>query len=398
MLLASDADMTMRAFAVDALKENGLIVTDDDGEVGECDRGKIGLMTNHILKNAIQKILKQQAQEAARKRQTEPYVRLYGDAKPSESIQPHELPGLGVAAIFVNGEEGSIIDVPINQYKEYDRTEKAARAKELAQWLKDRRKEKSLAIVGFMNALDREAAARLGLDLIEELPNTRIEKHYEKTYRLYFGEGEEEEHLDFAQAIALVYYMFTVTFAVQQVAFRIDDEHKAHMIAILDRFPDGSKGDFVPGGKAKTTQGMKFARFLKANAETFTEIDKVNEEEGIAYRPDTLEGWRYSDKEDWRDPKTHPNFVIVDWLVAAAIAHKFPEEFIAEYKSTKLGKKKKHAEDAAEELSKLYTEFKEGYGIWEIANANTLSRIVSNTKKWKVPEDAKQFIYDRAAG
>lgn len=349
-------------------------------------------MVHNILANAIKMILNEQAKETLRNKQKEPYIRLYGDAKPSESIQKHELPGLGVAAIFVYGKDTTTVDVPIKQYKDYNRSEKAGKALELKEWMKGEREKKNLAIVGFMNALDQNAAARLGLDLIEELPNTRIEKHYDQ-YRLYFG----EEYIDFAQAVALVYYLSTVSFAILRVASSIDEAHREHMIALLDRFPDGSKGKFVPGKKAPTTQGMKFVHFLKANAKTFVGIDAENKASGIAYRPDTLEGWKRKVGEEWRDPKTHPHFTLVDWLVAAAISHRFPEKFVEEFKTTKLGKKKRNAEDTQEALEQLYQEFKK-HTIFEIADERTLGMIRSDTKQWEVPNKAKQFIYKRAAG
>jgi len=228
-------------------------------------------MTNNILANAIKKVLSEQAIQPALKRQKEPYIQLFGDANPSESIQKHELPGLGVAAILVYGDGVTIVDVPIKQYKEYDRSKKAEKAIALKVWMKEEREKRHLTITGFMNALEQSAAARLGLDLIEELPNTRVEKHYKK-YRLYF----DEEHIDFAQAVALVYYMFTVAFAVQRVAHALHEEHREHIIAILDRFPGASKGKFEAGKKAPITQGMKFVLFLKANAKTFTGIDADN--------------------------------------------------------------------------------------------------------------------------
>lgn len=159
-------------------------------------------MKRNILASAINTIFNEQVKATLRKTKREPYIRLFVDAKPSESIQKHELPGLGVAAIFVCGMNTTTVDVPIKQYKEYDRSEKAEKALELKDWMQAEREKNNLTIVGFMNALDQSAAARLGLDLIEELPDTRIEKHYDK-FRLYFG----NDYIDFAHAVALLYYM-----------------------------------------------------------------------------------------------------------------------------------------------------------------------------------------------
>jgi hypothetical protein len=161
-------------------------------------------MKYNILASAMDTIFRDQAKATLRVKKREPYIRLYVDAKPSESIQKHELPGLGVAAIFVHGKDTTTVDVPIKQYKEYDRSEKAAIALKLRDWMQAERENNNLVIVGFMNALDQRAAARLGLDLIEELPDTRIEKHYDQ-YRLNFG----NEYIDFSHAVALLYYMFT---------------------------------------------------------------------------------------------------------------------------------------------------------------------------------------------
>ena len=85
-------------------------------------------MKHNILASAINTIFNGHAKATLRETKREPYIRLYVDAKPSESIQKHELPGLGVAAIFVYGKGTTTVDVPIKQYKEYDRSEKAAKA------------------------------------------------------------------------------------------------------------------------------------------------------------------------------------------------------------------------------------------------------------------------------
>ncbi len=348
-------------------------------------------MKKSILANTINKIINEHPKESLRKTITDPYIILYVDAKPSESIQKHEIPGLGVAAIFVYGKDGTIVNVPIKQYKEYSRSEKAAKALELKNWMREEREKNNLSLVGFMNALDQTAAARIGLDLIEELPNTRIENNYNQ-YRLFFG----DEYIDFAHAVALVYYMITVSFAIGRVASSIDKAHREHIIALLDRFPDANKGDSSEM-KAPTTQGMKFVKFLKANSKTFMDIDTVNRNSGIAYRLDSLEGWKNRINEKWKDPKKHPHFTLVDWLVVAAIAHRYPEKFIADFKSTKLGKKGQNAEDAQRALGELYLEFKK-HKIFAFADEHTLGMIKSDTKLWAVPNEAKQFIYDRAAG
>ena len=110
-----------------------------------------------------------------------------------------------------------------------------------------------------------------------------------------------------------------------------------------------------------------------------------------------MEGWRPTGKGEWKNPKTHPHFVLVDWLVASAIANRFPKEFLVEYRKSKHGKKGCNAEDALEALEALYQEFKM-HQIFEIANDETLGHIIANDghRKWEVPEDAREFILNRA--
>ena len=57
--------------------------------------------------------------------------------------------------------------------------------------------------------------------------------------------------------------------------------------------------------------------------------------------------------------------------------------------------KNRTAEDTQESLEDLYQEFKK-HNIYEIVNNQTLDRIKPESKQWEVPEDAKQFIIERA--
>ena len=202
----------------------------------------------NVLADAIKRVIAQRS-AALKKVEREPYIRLFSDAKPSESIQKHDLPGLGVASIFAYSRTSTVVDVPVKQYKEYNRSEKAEKAIELREWMEGEREKDNLVIAGFMNVLTQQAAAKFGLDLIEELPSTRVENHYEG-YRLYF----DEEHIDFAQAVALIYYMFTVSFAVLRTASSIEEVHRGHIIALLDRFP-GFGSDFGTGWTRKPWTG-----------------------------------------------------------------------------------------------------------------------------------------------
>ena len=111
-----------------------------------------------------------------RKRRTQPVLQGYADAQPSEAIQKHELPGLAVAIAFPFKPGQGLLEPPVKQYKEYSRKQKADRADRLAAWLAAER-EDGLRLTGFVQAHTQRAAAELGVELIEELPDTRVEPH-----------------------------------------------------------------------------------------------------------------------------------------------------------------------------------------------------------------------------
>ena len=149
---------------------------------------------NNIIRRAVKNAL---VNYTPQQTVFKPYY-LFADAKPSESIQPHELPGLSVACLLAIKKGEEILKVPVKQYKDYKPQNRSTRARELSTWL-EKERNNGLIISGFLLSRTQQAAARYGLDLIEELPDTRVEQHYE-SYRLYFG----EEEIDFAQAVALI--------------------------------------------------------------------------------------------------------------------------------------------------------------------------------------------------
>jgi hypothetical protein len=59
----------------------------------------------------------------------------FADAKPSEAIQKHSLPGLAVAVVFILNQVEAVLPVPVKQYKDYKPGQKDKRARELAEWL-----------------------------------------------------------------------------------------------------------------------------------------------------------------------------------------------------------------------------------------------------------------------
>jgi hypothetical protein len=93
----------------------------------------------------------------------------YADAKPSESIQEHDLPGLAVAVAFPHKPGEEVLQPPIKQCKDYTRRKKAGRARKLAELL-IAQKGLGLVLTGFVHAHTQDASATLGLELIEELP------------------------------------------------------------------------------------------------------------------------------------------------------------------------------------------------------------------------------------
>lgn len=86
----------------------------------------------------------------------------YADAKPSESIQRHELPGLAVAVAvaFPYKPNEEVLELPVKQYKEYTHKQKADRAHRFATWLTNQKKQ-GLALAGFMHAHTQFDAATL---------------------------------------------------------------------------------------------------------------------------------------------------------------------------------------------------------------------------------------------
>ncbi len=68
-----------------------------------------------------------------------------------ESIQKHELPGLAVAVVFPYKRGEEVLQLPINQYKDYNPRQRADHARQLAKWLTDQ-KEHGLVLAGFVHA------------------------------------------------------------------------------------------------------------------------------------------------------------------------------------------------------------------------------------------------------
>jgi hypothetical protein len=305
----------------------------------------------------------------------------YADAKPSESIQKHDLPGLAVAVAFPHKPGEQVLQFPIKQYKDYKRKQKADRARQLAEWL-IAQKKLGLVLTGFMHAHTQVAAATLGLELIEELPNTRVERHHD-TYRLFFS----DEYVDFAQAVALQYYFFTISFGILRAATRIPSEHRKLFVA-MDRFPGADTNDAEPGEPIPPTQGAKFIEFVRTRSKTGMGLLEENRSINLESNLGSLDWWQWKGEDTWNKGKSHPHFVLPDWLAAAAIAHEFHDDFVETFDNERNGV------EAAEALKELYDVFKT-FDFWSM-DSSVLTHIRAAEKRWNVPDDARDFILARA--
>lgn len=306
----------------------------------------------------------------------------YADAKPSESIFDLELPGLAVAVVFPHKPDQFLLEPPVKQYKDCKGPRRKARsARDLAQWLSNQEKE-GLVLVGFAHSHTQLSAAKLGMDLIEELPDTRVEPHY-GSYRLYFG----NEHLDFAQAIALEYYYLTINFGVLMAGKRLSSEHRKLFLA-MDRFPGADTGDTDPGEPIPPTQGEKFIDYVITRSTTGIGIEKNNLSMDLVSRFGTINSWKRKHEKTFRKGKTHPHFLLPDWLAAAAIAHNHPVEFAATFKN------KKDGAAALDALRDLFSTFKK-FNIFSL-DQNVLEHLRGESKVWAIPDEIRKTMLSRA--
>ena len=236
----------------------------------------------------------------------------YADAKPSEAIQPHQLPGLAVAVVFPGKPGTDLFELPIKQFKDYKPKAKGNAARRLAKWLRDQ-SSGGLQLTGFCQVADQVDAAICGLSLLEELPRTRVGQHYD-TYRLYF----ESDHIDFAQAVALEYYEFTINLGVLRAGLRIPQRYRKLFVA-MDRFPGRGPETVPPGASVELTPGARFLNFVREHSSTGQHIRRENESIGLTASLGTLDWWKPIEEDKWREGKSHPHFVFPDWLAAAAL-------------------------------------------------------------------------------
>lgn len=306
----------------------------------------------------------------------------YADAKPSESIQPGGLPGIAVAVVFPWIPSDEMLSRPVKQYKDYSERRTPGKARELATWLADHRTQ-GLLLAGFCNVHTQSEAAVMGLDLIQELPDTRVEPHFD-SFRLHFG----DDSVDFAQAVALQYYLFTIQIGVLRAGTLIPSEYRTLFVA-MDRFPGAGTDGGTPGQPLPKTDGAQFLEFVQANSATSRGIAAQDQSINLVSKVGTLDWWRPEGDSRWRKGKTHPYFVLPDWLAAAGMATEFPDEFAESFGDEQTG------HTAVGALNDLHESFK-AFDIWSMTGS--VSHIVASEQQWQVPDAAREFILERAIG
>jgi hypothetical protein len=102
----------------------------------------------------------------------------------------------------------------------------------------------------------------------------------------------------------------------------------------------------------------------------------------------SLDWWNRKDEDIWNKGKSHPHFVLPDWLAAAAIANQFYDDFVATFENERIGS------ETADALKDLYNIFKT-FDFWSM-DGNVLPHIKAAEKLWSVPDDAREFILERA--
>lgn len=243
----------------------------------------------------------------------------FSDASPSEVISAGSAI-LAVAALFPSSVNGEIAQPPVRQYKDVRQRSKAAAAKRLGEWL-DEQRDAGFRMPGMVNVIRQESAARFGLELLEELPDARIEQVADSKYRLHFG----ARHISLGHAVALVYYWTTAHFGGLRAAKAVPVG--ARLIVCMDRFPGPSPGHRSPTIPKPRTAGHFFIDHLEKHTATgqgrASEMTEMRKRIVLA----NMSSWQPDRLALPVDAKDHPYFLLPDWLAQAATAVTFPDEF-----------------------------------------------------------------------
>jgi hypothetical protein len=237
-----------------------------------------------------------------------------------------------------------------------------------------------LHLTAFLLVQDQVAAATYGLDLLEELPTTRVESHYD-SYRLFFG----SDHIDISQAVALEYYEMAISLGVLRAASMVPLEYRT-LCVMMDRFPGQSPECAIPGESVASTPGARFLHFVRQHTATAQHIQREQSALGVNAVLSTLDWWQRPGSTQWQAGKTHPHFVLPDWLAAAALAEFYPDEVASSFPNASAGA------DAVSGLRELYTAFQR-FDIWSLTGVEMLK---SGSKHWSVPDAVRTFVLNRA--
>ncbi|MEM7662777.1 MAG: hypothetical protein AAF292_11045 [Pseudomonadota bacterium] len=311
---------------------------------------------------------------------TKMYVQGFADSYPSEAIQAHEAPGLAVSVVFPLVPAHSLLDIPVQQYKATKRNKKAAKAIELAKWLRSE-KENGLRLSGFIIADNWVSAADFGLRFIRELPDVSVEPHY-SSFKLRF----ENQHIDFSHAIALQYYYIVLHFGCLR-AGTVLQEQQRNLLVLMDRFPGTDTDGAQPGSSIPPTPGMKLLKYLEERSKTGIGLREENESLNLQIQMGNLNWWRDGKTPQWKKGKTHPHFKLPDWLGQAAMAELHYDQFVEKFDDLQLG------QEIADALKDLYAAFKE-YEIWTMV-PESIQHLVPAEENWVVPNDAQEYIRSR---
>ena len=194
-----------------------------------------------------------------------------------------------------------------------------------------------------------------------------------------------------AEAVALQYYYFCTSFGVLRAAMRLPENFNK-VTMLMDRFSGASPTGYKPGETLPLTNGSIFMRFAFQNAPSWLGIAEENKKSGYDIAHGHLDWWNPK-PTIIRAGKTHPHFILPDWLNVAAVAKHYRANFIKDINSTKNEKK----EELADALSELYDAFKT-HNLWSISDDKTLSMIRGSKKSFTLPDEARDWIIKRAKG
>ncbi|MFT5133169.1 MAG: hypothetical protein ACI9SC_001638 [Gammaproteobacteria bacterium] len=301
-----------------------------------------------------------------------PVLEGFSDCSPSENISRNEVPGLSVAVIVIKANAEVYESIPSKQYKNCNLRQKIKNANKLILWLRNNQEKNNFS--GFINTNSFEAASNIGLSLMEELPGASLTKVNDK-YTLVYECGT----IDFAHAVALQYYMLTISLGIMRAGIGLKPATRVKIY--MDRFP-GCESTL----ENNVTDGEVFIRYIRDNTKTGKDVQVADEETGFTSEITTLKEWIKDGVT--KKAKTHPGFILPDWICAAALAKKYPGEFSTRQSDPKKG------QELTSVMCALYDIFKE-YKIMSLEDS-VLCHLRASETHWKIDEDAKEYIFKRA--